>query len=597
VVILPDADPEGKSYATAVLGCLARLRPRPRVRVVRLAGLWQTAAPVPEGGDLDEWLRDGVPATWEPERCREELRRVADSAPTIDLAAHEALEPGSRAGPATSAPPPAGVPKMTRPDADGRETQAQALLRLASVASLSRTADGRAFAEVPVNGHRENHEVRSPRFRWWLVRAFYHEAQRPPSSTALHEALGVLEAKAQIDSPTERFYVRVAPDGGAACYVDLGDDSWRAVRIAPGGWEVTGRPTARFRRSTGSLPLPIPVRGGSVPGLRRSVNVADPDFPLFLAWMTAALLPVGPYPILALSGEQGSAKSTLARLVHRLIDPHVSPLRSEPKEVRDLMIGARNGWVLAFDNLSSLPVWLSNALCRLATGGGFSTRQLFSDSEEVFFDAQRPVVLTGIEDYVGRCDLIDRCVFLHLPAIPDANRQTEAEFWSAFDADHARLFGTVLDAVAGVFERLPEVSLDRLPRMADFAKWGEAVCRSVGMESGVFLTAYLANRQSANEAALEDSPVAVGVRTLMADRIGWVGTASRLLTELSDLIDVESFATKKRWPTSPRALSGHLRRNAPALRMVGVDVAFGRGRDRRVTIKTDRPGDFASAPS
>ena len=60
------------------------------------------------------------------------------------------------------------------------------------------------------------------------------------------------------------------------------------------------------------------------------------------------------------------------------------------------MIAATNGWCLAFDNVSVIQAWLSDALCRLATGGGFATRGLYTDDEETIIDAQRPVVLNGV---------------------------------------------------------------------------------------------------------------------------------------------------------------------------------------------------------
>jgi hypothetical protein len=466
---------------------------------------------------------------------------------------------------------------------DGRETQAQALLRLASDADLARTDDGRAYARVPVGTHHENHEVRSGGFKRWLTRAFYREFDRPPTSDALQGALGVLEARAQFDGVTEPVHVRVAPGDGGSVLIDLGDDSWRAVRVGPGGWEVIDRPPVRFRRPAGLRPLPTPERGGTVHDLRRFVNVSEADFLLFIAWITAALLSQGPFPVLPLAGEQGSAKSTTARVIRRLTDPHVCMLRSEPKAAHDLFIAATNGWVLAFDNVSFVPLWLSDNLCRLATGGGFATRQLYTDSEEVFLDAQRPVILTGIEEYVGRADLADRCVFLHLPTIAEPGRRTEAEFWAEFEAAHARLFGALLDALAGGLRLRPEVTLPRLPRMADFAVWGEAVCRSLGWPEGEFLAAYQTNRQSAHEAALEDSPVAPAVRALMAGRGAWEGTATELLQELNGRRP-ESAKPPDRWPKGGRGLSGQLRRLAPALRAAGLDVAFKVDRDRRLRL-------------
>jgi hypothetical protein len=146
------------------------------------------------------------------------------------------------------------------------------------------------------------------------------------------------------------------------------------------------------------LPLPTPITGGTVEDLRPFINVRKEDWELLVAWLLMAYAPRGPYPILGLSGGQGTAKSTTARVLRSLIDPSAAPLRTAPREERDLMISANAGRILAFDNLSHLPQWLSDAFCRLATGGGFSTRELYSNDEETLFDAQRPVLFTAIED-------------------------------------------------------------------------------------------------------------------------------------------------------------------------------------------------------
>jgi hypothetical protein len=478
-----------------------------------------------------------------------------------------------------------------------RETQAGALLRLAEAAELGRTDDGRVYARVPVADHEETHEVRSTALRRWLARAYYDETGRPPSSDALRSVLEVLEAKGFFDGPTVDVFVRVAPGGGGAVVLDLGDGSWRAAVVRPGEWEVVDDPGVWFRRPSGLRALPDPGYGGTLEDLRRFVNVSDADFPLLVAWLTAAVLPTGPYPLLGLSGEQGAAKSTLAKVLRALIDPHVSPLRSEPREARDLMIGAANSWCVTFDNLSGLPGWLSDGLCRLATGGGFATRQLYTDAEEVFLDAQRPVILSAIEDVVRRGDLADRALFLQLPAIAEADRCTESGFWAGFDAAHGRLFGALLSSVAGGLRLLPSVTLSRLPRMADFARWGEAVCRSQGWPPGAFLGAYERNRRDAHEAALDDSPVAAAVRSLAAECPGWEGTPRELLDELNRRTPDRPAAPP--WPKSPRGLSGQLRRLAPALRAAGLSVEFlPRENVRRVIrLRPFKVGDQPSPPS
>lgn len=118
------------------------------------------------------------------------------------------------------------------------------------------------------------------------------------------------------------------------------------------------------------LALPVPKRGGTVDELKQFVNVSDDDsWRLLVAWLVQALRPRGPYPVLLLQGEQGSAKSTAERLLRALVDPSVAPLRTTPRNEHDLYIAATNAWVIALDNISNLKPWLSDGLCRLSTGG------------------------------------------------------------------------------------------------------------------------------------------------------------------------------------------------------------------------------------
>jgi hypothetical protein len=318
----------------------------------------------------------------------------------------------------------------------------------------------------------------------------------------------------------------------------------------------------------------MPVRGRPLAALRKYVNVAgDADWYLLAAWLVSALRPCGPYPVLCLQGEQGSAKSTVARMLRSLIDPNAAGLRSEPRDVRDVMIAAVNGWVVALDNLSHIPVWLSDCLCRLATGGGYATRELYSDSEEVILDAQRPVILTSIEDLATLGGLLDRALVLTLLPIEEDRRRCESAVWEEFDRARPQLLGAVLDALTSALARLPSVSLDRMPRMADFARLGVAVGQALGWEEGEFLNAYARNRQTANSIALEASPVVSPLLNLVLEKRTWTGTAGELLQELAGAAG-EALTKSREWPGGPRALSGRLRRLAPNLHAAGVRVSF-----------------------
>jgi hypothetical protein len=214
----------------------------------------------------------------------------------------------------------------------------------------------------------------------------------------------------------------------------------------------------------------------------------------------------------------------------------VSLLRFEPKEPRDLAIAACSNWLLAYDNLTKLPAWLSDGLCRLSTGGGYATRSLYTNDEETFLDATRPLVLTGIADLTTREDLVDRSLFLHQPYISDEKRCTEKEFLERFDAHAPGILGALLDAVAGALRELPSVKLARLPRMADFALFGEAVSRALGNPPEKFLDTYRQNRAAAHELILEDSVVARAIRKLMERSNRWEGTATELLAEVKSIV-------------------------------------------------------------
>jgi hypothetical protein len=256
-----------------------------------------------------------------------------------------------------------------------------------------------------------------------------------------------------------------------------------------------------------------------------------------------------------------------------LLDPNAAPLRSEPKEPRDLMIAATNAWCLMLENLSGVPAWLSDALCRLATGGGFATRELYSDDEEKLFDAQRPVVLNGIPELATRPDLLDRTITITLPPIPELKRRTERKLYREFDAVRPRIFGAFLDAVSTVIKNLPNVKLDGFPRMADFAEWVVAAEPAFGNARVTFKDAYSENRESANEFAIESSIIASPLLTLMNDRAEWAGTATELMDALDQIVG-EKTVKKRDWPKKSNVLSGQLRRIAPNLRKIGIDVNF-----------------------
>ena len=472
--------------------------------------------------------------------------------------------------------------------ADERTTQADLLLEIAAAADLFHIGDKTAYADIVVAGRRETWPVRSKGFRRWLGRAYYEQHGGAPNNEAVQSALGVLEARAHYDAPERPIFLRVGAHGGAI-YLDLGDETWRAIEIDENGWRIIHNPPARFRRAAGMLPLPEPRHGGSVNDLRALLNLrSDSDFILATAWLLAALRPTGPYPLTVLRGEQGSGKSLASRILRSLADPNSAGQRSLPRDDRDLFIAATNGHALSFDNVSNMPAWVSDTLCRLATGGGFACRTLYSDSDETLFDAMRPILLNGIEDVAGRADLAERSLFLTLSAIPETGRKTEAEINAALDVARPGIMGALLDAVSAGIRRLHETKLARLPRMADFAVWATACGDGILWPAGGFMAAYDGNRAAAVDDVIEGDPIASAIRALMtaeaaAGRAIWAGNAQTLLGALKNIAG-EAAARSKGWPDTPRALSGRVVRAATALRSTGIEIVHRKTGDRKFFI-------------
>lgn len=473
-----------------------------------------------------------------------------------------------------------------------RDKQTQILLEFGAELELFCTPQAEPYVTAQVRNHRENHPVKSRPFEHLLRFKYFSTTRTAPRPQAINAALAHFSAIAAFDSPRESVFVRVAA-AGATNYLDLCNEQWQASEFDAAGWRIVETPRVKFRRTQGMLPLPTPVRGGDINELRKFLNLrTDEDWILFATALLRAMLPRGPYPALGLHGEAGSAKTTGSRIFRSLIDPNTSPARAMPKNPHDLMIMANNSWVMMFDNLSYLPAWFSDYLCRLSTGGGFATRQLYTDADEILFDGQRPIILNGVEELASRTDLIDRSILVDLPAIE--SYKAEREFWKEFTAAHPRLLGALLDAAVIALRKLPEVRLSEVPRMADFATFATAAEPGLGLSKGSFLKAYARNRLDANAIALEASPIARLVCDLVEER-QWEGTAQDLLRKLSAMADDE-VRERRSWPKTPRNLSGMLKRLATALRRARVEVEFSREntaeRTRKIMIK--RKGTSAS---
>jgi hypothetical protein len=552
VLLWPDADEKGSTHMRRIAA---------RLTALGIAARWVEWRDAPTGGDAADWPRS-----------------------TAEL---EALL--GRAG---------AVPDAEEEHATGGKTktaslpsQAARLVKLA--AQAEHTPEHEPYATIVVAGHSETYPLKSSGFRLWLQRQFHQATQKIPSAQATSDALNVLMGRALFDSPPHSVFVRLAPTSSGGIMLDLGTPEWKAVEVTDADWHLITNPPVKFRRPRGLLALPIPVPGGRIDALRAFLNLGrDENWIFVVAWLAAALRPSGPYPILGIHGEHGSAKTNLARILRGLIDPNTAPLRAQPRDDQNLVIAAANSWILAYDNLSKVPPWLSDALCRVATGGGYGTRELYADREEILFDVQRPILFTSIEDLGTRDDFADRKLGVCCPPIDDAKRLTEAKLFAAVDAARPIILGALLTAVSMGLRRWNLVGDGPWPRLADFSQWISACEPALGWQSGTLIRVYGAHRQESAETVIESSAVGLVLCQFMRGQPDgrWEGTLGDLLDALTPLASDSIKKDAKRWPRSPRGLRGKLERLAPDLRRLGITLEFfreaTRDRARKVRITT-----------
>lgn len=466
----------------------------------------------------------------------------------------------------------------TEDETSGKKlSQATRIVDLAveSGAEFWLSEEGEAFISIPEPNHIEVHPLKSSHVQSWLSGLLFKAAATTPNGQSVRDALSVLDGIARFGGEVHPVFVRLAGHKGRI-YLDLGGPNWRAVEIGPDGWRVIPSESVpvKFRRSKGMLEIPEPERGGDLEDLRGVLNVPEGDpWILARAWLIQAFNPQGPYPIGIVNGEQGSGKSWFGRILRYVIDPNVSALRRPPRSERDLMIAAVNSWVIAYDNLSGLPPWLGDAICTLSTGGGLSQRELYSDREESLLDAQRPVILNGIDTISTRGDLLDRAIIFNLPRIDPDKRRTEKKIIAELDRIRPGVIGAILDIVSHGLSELPRVKLDQLPRLADFAEWITACEGALRWEPGEFLRAYDENRDDANATLIDNDLFATSlVNFIKAGVEPFEGPAGFLLSALEERAGVDTRYPPNGWPRTPQGVSNKLKRITPALRAVGVEV-------------------------
>ncbi|NQV29376.1 MAG: hypothetical protein HQ508_00685 [Candidatus Marinimicrobia bacterium] len=412
-----------------------------------------------------------------------------------------------------------------------------------------------------------------------LIRETHYRTEGKGIDTRkLEEIQSTLAAMAIFDGDLKEVNIRVARTDDGAVEIDLGDDTGNCVRVKAGEKLSIQRPTARFVRPEGFGSIAFDeMEKPDFDRIWKYVCVTDPlDRVLISSWLVMTLRGKGPFPILAIQGERGSAKSTTTRILRALVDPGRGETRGTPKSVDDLFIAAKGGHVLSFDNLSGMSHQLSDGFCRLSTGGAVAKRKLYTTGEEAVHEACRPVIFNGIDGIISKSDLHSRAVGIHLPRISEEQRQDEDPLWKSFEEDRSAIFVGLLMALKTALERVDTVHLDRMPRMADFGRFATAAEPGFGFSEGAVINALTQRQHEAELNNLDVDPVAPRIISwLKGDKTGWdqqkKGVIEGTVTEVWEFLAPPSDKPSN-WPKTASHFSQHLARITPDLRSVGIIV-------------------------
>lgn len=444
------------------------------------------------------------------------------------------------------------------------------------------------YAAVISGDHIESLPLGSKRFKNYICGAYYEQFNSVPNHESITGAISVLKYKAEFKGPMIPLHLRVASSDGNDILYDLTDAGWNTIRVTPEGWNIEKSPII-FRRYSNQLAQVLPSRkyqDDIFDRFMNLLNIKDNNNKLLLkCYIIALFVPGIQKAILMLHGDQGSAKTTLQELIKTLVDPSCILTLAFPRDTNEFIQELAHNYIAYFDNVSNIPEWVSDILCRAVTGSGFSKRMLFSDDDDIIYNFKRCIGFNGINLAATKADLLDRGLIIQLSKISKDKRRENKEIWAEFEMIRPQLLGYIFDILVKVLATISGVKLTELARMADFAKVCETISRCMGNDPDAFIKAYDRNLQLQTEQILESNIIAPVIVKFMDDKQEWIGSATELLAGMESLAAKMKVNTKSRtWPKGPQILIRRLNEVKATLEEVKIFIT--RGLDNKSKIKT-----------
>ena len=446
---------------------------------------------------------------------------------------------------------------------------------------------GNAHARITVNDHKEILSVESSRFERYLSKLYYDNNNNNEKNIINKEALSnvirKLQAEAEFEGKTIPLHLRVAwSDKKDAIYYDLTDEKWRCIEITKDkGWKSIDSNTNNniFFTRYNQKPQIEPIRDYDSKILDKfidSANIKNKKHKLLLnVYIISLLIPGISHPILLPHGEQGSAKSTLQNKIKLLIDPAEPELLSIHNDKTEFIQQLSHNYLAFYDNIRHEPPWLSDETCKAVTGIGFTKRKHYTNDEDFVYKFKRCLSFSGINVIFTEPDARDRSITIELEGILD--KVTEEKIYSDFYQQLPQLLGYMFDIVSKALQIKDSVKIDRLPRMADFASWGEAISRAMGYTPLEFLNSYYENLEEQNIEIIESDQFTDTIGKLLDFNItSWISSPKDLIKKLKEYGDAKEIDTTK-FPKQPNSLVRRLKKVKPNLREgLGIEVIIAR---------------------
>jgi Bifunctional DNA primase/polymerase, N-terminal len=448
------------------------------------------------------------------------------------------------------------------------KSQSQTLIELAhaNVSLFFKDQHGVAFALVaPVEGRKELIPLESDKFKRYLSKIYYDNNNNSiANKESVNNAIQILQANIEYNGQTIPLSLRVAWKEDAICY-DLTDVQWRYVKISKDGWQIKDDLSIMFVRHN-QVAQVLPDRNYDRDVLDRLIGLTnvkdDKDKLLLKVYIVSLYIPDIAHTMLIVHGEQGAAKSLLQRLIKQLVDPSRPVLLTLHANKDEFVQQLSHNYVAYYDNVRSTPKWLADEACKAVTGIGQTKRKLYTNDEDVVYEYKRCLGFSGINICLTEPDVLDRSILIELMRIPRDKRKLESQILAEFEQIKPKVLGYIFDVLVKALQIKPGLRLNDLPRMADFALWGEAISQAMGNPPLSFPNTYYENIGRQNIEAIESHPLA----HVIAKYFEVYGENQELKGSPLDILEtLEAFAQdhkiptdSKRWPKSPNALSRRL---------------------------------------